>query len=64
MKRQNCGPCLGKLVHRFPRVITLAYDLRLTIIIPCFEDLKGKVEKLGKSIWDIFNLSIFPKNAV
>ena len=26
----NCGPRLGKLVHQFPGVVTLAYDLRLT----------------------------------
>ena len=29
----NCGPRLGKLVHQFPGVVTLAYDLRLTRLI-------------------------------
>ena len=34
MKRQNYGPRLGKLVVQLPRGVTLAYDLRLTRIIP------------------------------
>lgn len=29
----NCGPRLGKLVHQFLRVVTLAYDLCLMGII-------------------------------
>ena len=33
MKRQIVGPVLGKLVHQFPGVVTLAYDLRLTRMI-------------------------------
>jgi len=28
------GPCWGKLVHQLPGVITLAYYLRLTHMIP------------------------------
>jgi hypothetical protein len=34
MKRQDYGPRLGKLVHQLPGVVTLAYDLRLTHMIP------------------------------
>ena len=30
MKRQNCGPRLGKLVFQLPEDVTLAYDLILT----------------------------------
>ena len=40
MKRQNCGPHLGKFIHKILGVITLVYHLHLAIIIPRFEDLK------------------------
>jgi hypothetical protein len=34
MKRQkSCGPCLGKLVHQLPGVVTFAYDLRFRRVI-------------------------------
>jgi hypothetical protein len=44
MKRQkSCGPRLGKLVHRIPRVVTFAYDL-------CFRHMivhwKGVVDEI------------------
>ena len=40
MKRQNSsGPCLGKLVHQLPGVITIAYGLRLGRMIARWKDL-------------------------
>jgi hypothetical protein len=40
MKRQkSSGPCLGKLVHQLPEVITIAYDLRLGRTIACWKYL-------------------------
>jgi hypothetical protein len=40
MKRQkSSGPCLGKLVHQLPGVITIAYDLRLGRMIARWKDL-------------------------
>jgi hypothetical protein len=34
MKRQkSCGPCLGKLVHQLPEVVTFSYDLHLRRMI-------------------------------
>jgi hypothetical protein len=52
MKRQkSCGPCLGKLVHQFPRVVTFAYDLHFRRMIACW---KGIIEEIhfGGSIMD------------
>jgi len=59
MKRQNCGPCLGKLVHQLLEVIILAYDLRLDIIIPRFENLKEKIEKKQIGQFEMFLVSSF-----
>ena len=42
MNHQHCGPRLGKLVLELLGVITLAYNFRLAIIIPRFEDLEEK----------------------
>jgi hypothetical protein len=40
MKHQkSSGPCLGKLVHQLPGVITIAYDLRLGRTIARWKDL-------------------------
>ena len=39
MKHQIVGPVLAKLVHQFPGVIALAYDLLLTHKIACQKDL-------------------------
>jgi hypothetical protein len=42
MKRQkSCGPCLGKLVHQLPEVVTFAYDLYFRRVIACW---KGIIE--------------------
>jgi hypothetical protein len=44
MKHQkSCGPCLGKLVHQLPRVVTFAYNLRFRNVIACW---KGIVEEI------------------
>jgi hypothetical protein len=44
MKRQNsCGPCLGKLVHQLPVVVTFAYDLRFRRVIALW---KGIIEEI------------------
>jgi hypothetical protein len=44
MKRQkSCGPCLGKLVHQLPGVVTFAYDLRFRHMIARW---KGIVEDI------------------
>jgi hypothetical protein len=44
MKRQkSCGPCLGKLVHQLPGVVTFAYDLRFRRVIARW---KGIVEEI------------------
>jgi hypothetical protein len=48
MKRQkSCGPCLGKLVHQLPGVVTFAYDLRFRLAIAHW---KGITEK-NNSDW-------------
>jgi hypothetical protein len=40
MKRQkSCGPCLGKLVHQLPGVVTFAYDLRFRRVIARWKDI-------------------------
>ena len=40
MKRQkSSGPCLGKLVHQLPGVITIAYSLCLGRMIARWKDL-------------------------
>jgi hypothetical protein len=31
--QKSCGPCLGKLVHQLPGVVTFAYDLRFRHVI-------------------------------
>jgi len=64
MKCQNCGPCLGKLVHQLPKVITLAYNLRLAIKIPHFEDLKDEdeieqVNWFGSFLDSLFSLKTY-----
>jgi hypothetical protein len=52
MKRQNsCGPCLGKLVHQLPGVVTFAYDLHFRPVIARW---KGIIEG------DSFGGSIMP----
>jgi hypothetical protein len=44
MKRQkSCGPCLGKLVHQLPGVVTFAYDLRFRRVIARW---KGIIEEI------------------
>jgi hypothetical protein len=44
MKRQkSCGPCLGKLVHQLPGVVTFAYDLCFRRVI---DRWKGIVEEI------------------
>jgi hypothetical protein len=62
MKRQkSCGPCLGKLVHQLPGVVTFAYDL-------CFRRMiahwKGSVEEIhfggNMEVYSIL-LPVFPK---
>jgi hypothetical protein len=56
MKHQNsCGPCLGKLVHQLPRVVTFAYDLRFRRVIAYW---KGIVEEIH--FWG----SILPLNII
>jgi hypothetical protein len=45
MKRQkSCGPCLGKLVHQLPEVVTFAYDLRFRHMIARW---KGIIEEIN-----------------
>lgn len=65
MKHQNCGPRLGKLVHQFLEVVTLAYNLCLAIIIPRFEDIKEDAKKkTRRPIWEFVDLSVFHKNLI
>ena len=64
MKRQIVGPVLGKLVHQFPEVVTLAYDLRLTRRIARYKDLSEKYNFLNgqhKSISSTHVAPGFPK---
>jgi len=65
MKHQkSCGPCLGKLVHQLPRVVTFAYILCFRRMIAhwkgIFEEIHfgGNIE--GISIF----LTIFPKKII
>jgi hypothetical protein len=62
MKRQkSCGPCLGKLVHQLPGVITFAYDLRFRHMIARW---KGIVEEIhfGGNIEEIgYILEYYPE---
>jgi len=69
--QKSCGPCLGKLVHQLPGVVTFAYDLRFRRMIAHW---KGIIEEIhfggnneGISIFvkgtSIF-LPVFPKNIV
>jgi hypothetical protein len=52
MKRQkSCGPCLGKLVHQLPGVVTFAYDL-------CFRCVIAHWKGIVKDIY--FGGSIIP----
>ena len=56
MKRQkSCGPCLGKLVHQLPGVVTFAYDLRFRRVIARW---KGIVEEIH------FGGSIMPSTII
>ena len=49
MKRQkSCGPCLGKLVHQLPGVITIAYNLRLGHTIARWKDLSEEYNSRAK----------------
>jgi hypothetical protein len=49
MKRQkSCGPCLGKLVHQLPGVITIAHDLRLGCTIAHWKDLSEDYNSRAK----------------
>ena len=69
MKRQNCGPRLGKLVYQLPGVINLAYDLCLAIIIPRFQDLeeaeKNQLTYLGlfRSLRFLLKHLLVPQNS-
>jgi hypothetical protein len=43
MKRQKSrGPCLGKLVHQIPGVVTFAYDIRFRHTIARWKGLTEK----------------------
>jgi hypothetical protein len=42
--QKSCGPCLGKLVHQLPGVITFAYDLRFRRTIARW---KGIIEEIN-----------------
>jgi hypothetical protein len=56
MKRQkSCGPCLGKLVHQLPGVVTFAYDLRFRRMIARW---KGIIKEIH------FGGSIMPLNII
>ena len=48
------GPCWGKLECQLLGVVTLAYDLRLAIIITLFEDLKEEAKKSKLTILGLF----------
>ena len=51
----SCGSRLGKLVHKLPRVVTFAYDLRFRHMIAYW---KGIVEEIN------FGGSIMPSNII
>jgi hypothetical protein len=53
--QKSCGPCLGKLVHQLPGVITFAYDLRFRRVIARW---KGIIEKIN------FGSSIMPSDII
>jgi hypothetical protein len=54
MKRQkSCGPCLGKLVHQLPVVVTFAYDLRFRHMIDRWKDIIEEIH-FGGSIMPLY----------
>jgi hypothetical protein len=71
MKRQkSCGPCLGKLVHQLPGVVTFAYDLRFRHVIAHWKGIIKEINFWG-SIMHFFislnrsilkNLHLGPQN--
>jgi hypothetical protein len=55
MKRQkSCGPCLGKLVHQLPRVVTFAYDIHFRHVIARWKGIVKEIHFVGS----IINLAI------
>jgi hypothetical protein len=57
MKRQkSCGPCLGKLVHQLPGVVTFAYDLRFRRMIARWKGIIEEIHFGGKSMLSYFSL--------
>jgi hypothetical protein len=56
MKHQkSCGPCLGKLVHQLPGVVTFAYDIRFRRVIARWKFIIKEIHFLG---------SIMPLNII
>jgi hypothetical protein len=56
MKHQkSCGPCLGKLVHQLPGVVTFAYDIHFRRVIDCWKGIIKEIHFLG---------SIMPLNII
>ena len=62
MKRQNsCGPCLGKLLHQLPEVVTFAYDLHFRRMVARWKGIIEEIHFGGNIKGNSIFLSIFPK---
>ena len=63
MKRQkSCGPCLGKLVHQLPGVVTFAYDLRFRRVIAHWKGIIEEINLGGTIIPLTIIANIYPEN--
>jgi hypothetical protein len=62
MKRQkSCGPCLDKLVHQLPGVVTFAYDLRFRCMIAHWKGTVKEIHFGGSIIPLVIIENIYPK---
>jgi hypothetical protein len=48
--QKSCGPCLGKLVHQLPEVVTFAYDLSFRRVIARWKGIDEEIHVWGSII--------------
>jgi hypothetical protein len=59
--QKSCGPCLGKLVHQLPGVVTFAYDLRFRHVIACWKGIIEEINFWGSIILSGIMYNLYPE---
>jgi hypothetical protein len=60
--QKSCGPCLGKLVHQLPGVVTFAYDLRFRRMIAHWKGIIKEINLGDQSEPLAIIENLIPKN--